>query len=147
MAEVLLRDKIQKSNVTDQIAVASAGIAVWSEGKASQGAQTVMEGRGIDMVSHRSRRLSLEDIVAADLLLTMTASHKEAVLSIMPEAQHKVFTLAEFAGEHRDISDPYGGNRAIYEACAVEIERSLEKSWSRIVELAGKINSVEKNDE
>lgn len=140
MAEVLLRDKIQKCNVTEQIAVASAGIAAWGEGEASIGAQTVMKKRGIDMVSHRSRPLCLEDIAAADLLLTMTASHKAAVLSIMPEARHKVFTLVEFAGEHRDISDPYGGNTDIYEACAVEIEKSLENSWSRILELAGKMN-------
>jgi protein-tyrosine-phosphatase len=140
MAEVLLKDKIEKCNVTEKIAVSSAGVAVWEEGEASIGAQTVMKQRGINLVSHRSRRLFLEDIASADLVLTMTAGHKAAVLSIMPEARHKVFTLAEFAGEHRDISDPYGGNTDIYEACAVQIEKSLENSWCKILELAGKMN-------
>jgi len=140
MAEVLLKDKIEKYNAAEQIAVASAGISAWNEGRASKGAQCVMKQRGINILAHRSRRLSREDIVRADLLLTMTTSHKEAVLSIMPEAWNKVFTLAEFAGEKKDISDPYGGDTAIYEACAVEIEKILEKSWGRILELAGKMS-------
>ena len=147
MAEVLLKNKIEKENFAQQIVVSSAGVAVWSEGGASIGAQTVMGQRGINMISHRSRRLLLEDIAAADLLLIMTASHKEAVLSLMPNAHHKVFTLAEFAGEAKDISDPYGGNTAMYEACAVEIERMLDKTWAKIVKLAGKKNCIEKNDE
>jgi protein-tyrosine phosphatase len=140
MAEVLLKDKIEKYNAAEQIAVASAGISAWNEGRASKGAQCAMKQRGIDILAHRSRRLSREDIVRADLLLTMTTGHKEAVLSIMPEAWNKVFTLAEFAGEKKDISDPYGGDTAIYEACAVEIEKILEKSWGRILELAGKMS-------
>lgn len=138
MAEVLLRDKIHKS-AAQQIAVASAGIAAWNEGRASNGACYAMEKRGLAIGNHRSRRLVKEDIEAADLLLTMTAGHKAAVLSMMPEAQHKVFTLAEFAGENKDIFDPYGGDAAVYEACAVEIENILEKSWKRILDLAGKM--------
>jgi len=147
MAEVLLKDKIQRENFAQQIVVSSAGVAVWSEAGASMGAQTVMRQRGINMTNHRSRRLLLKNIVDADLLLTMTTSHKAAVLSLMPEAKNKVFTLAEFAGVDKDISDPYGGNTAIYESCAIEIEKMLEKSWVKIVELAGEKNCVEKNDE
>jgi protein-tyrosine-phosphatase len=147
MAEVLLRDKIQRENFAQQIVVSSAGTAVWSEGGASRGAQTAMGHRGINMEKHRSRRLLFEDVVATDLLLTMTSNHKAAVLSLVPEAASKVFTLAEFAGENKDISDPYGGNTAIYETCAVEIEKMLEKSWVKIVKLAGEKNCVEKNDE
>ena len=147
MAEVLLRDKIQRENCTQQIVVSSAGVAVWSEDSASKGAQAAMRQRGIDLRNHRSRRLLFEDVAAADLVLTMTNSHKTAVLSLMPEAANKVFTIAEFAGENRDISDPYGGSTAIYEACAVEIEKLLEKSWGKIVKLAGEKNCIEKNDE
>lgn len=147
MAEVLLRDKIERENLSSQIAVSSAGVAVWNEGSASIGAQAVMGRRGINMTSHNSRRLLIEDIVAADLLLTMTIGHQAAVLSLMPQAIDKVFTLAEFAGEYKDISDPYGGNTDVYEACAAEIEKMLEKSWMKIIELAGKKNCIEKNDE
>jgi protein-tyrosine-phosphatase len=147
MAEVLLRNKIQRENFARQIIVSSAGVAVWGEGGASKEAQSAMGQRGINMENHRSRRLLFEDVVAADLLLTMTNSHKAAVLSLMPEAANKVFTLAEFAGENKDVSDPYGGDIGIYEACAVEIEKMLEKSWGKIVKLAGEKNCVEKNDE
>jgi protein-tyrosine-phosphatase len=147
MAEVLLREKIRRENFDQQIVVSSAGVAVWSEDRASRGAQEAMGQRGINIENHRSRRLLVEHVVTADLLLTMTNSHKAAVLSLMPEAANKVFTLAEFSGGNKDISDPYGGNTAVYEACAVEIEKMLEKSWAKIVKLAGKKNCVEKNDE
>jgi len=147
MAEVLLRDKIEKHHLTDQIAVSSAGVAVWGEGAASMGAQMAMGRRGINMLSHRSHRLLLEDIQAADLLLTMTANHKAAVLKVMPQAIDKVYTLAEFAGEDSDIMDPYGENVAVYEACAEQIEKILENSWKKIVTLAGEKDCIEKNDE
>ena len=133
MAEILLKNKIKENNLHQQIAVSSAGIAVWKEGYASEGAQEAMNLRGFDAASHRSRQLLLEDIRTADLLLTMTQNHKEAVLNAMPDAQTKVYTLAEFAGEDGDVSDPYGGNSAIYERCAEEIEKMLEKSWKKIV--------------
>lgn len=147
MAEVLLRDKIEKHHLTDQIVVSSAGVAVWGEGGASIGAQMAMGRRGINMLNHRSHRLLPEDIQSADLLLTMTASHKAAVLGIMPEAIDKVYALAEFAGEDRDIMDPYGENVAVYEACAEQIEKILEKSWKKIMTFAGKKDCIEKNDE
>lgn len=146
MAEVLLNNKIKEQRLDKQIIVSSAGVAVWSEGCASAGALEAMKLRGLDAKSHRSRRLLLENVVKADLLLTMTENHKAAVLDLMPEAQDKVYTLAEFAGDNGEISDPYGGNLVIYESCAAQIEKMLEKSWGKIVDLAGKKDCVEKND-
>lgn len=147
MAEVLLKDKIKKHYLTDQIVVSSAGVAVWGEGGASMGAKMAMGRRGINMLNHRSHRLLPEDIQSADLLLTMTANHKAAVIGIMPEAIGKVYSLAEFAGEDRDIMDPYGASVAVYETCAEQIEEMLEKSWKKIVSLAGEKDCIEKNEE
>jgi protein-tyrosine-phosphatase len=140
MAEMLLRSKIKENHLEQRILVSSAGIAVWNEGDASTGAQEAMKLRGFDVKSHRSHQLLPSDIMAADLLLTMTVSHKAAVLDIVPEAQSKVYTLGEFAGTNRDVFDPYGGNSAIYEDCAGDIEKMMEMSWGKIVELAGKRN-------
>lgn len=147
MAEALLKDKIRKCNAARQVSAASAGIAAWNDGQASYGACYVMEKRGLDLRLHRSRRLVKEDVRSADLLLTMTASHKAAVLSLLPEALHKVFTLAEFAGENGDVPDPYGGDVAVYEVCATEIEKILEKCWEKILLFAGKMDCAEKDDE
>ncbi len=44
-----------------------------------------------------SRRLSAADAERADLILTMTADHRDAVLSVYPRGLRKVFTLREAA--------------------------------------------------
>jgi len=96
-----------------------------------------MARRSLNLAEHRARQLLPEYVQAADLVLTMTRSHKDAVIAAVPQAADKVFTLAEFAGEVRDVSDPFGGSDAIYENCAAEIARLLDKAWEKIIQLAG----------
>jgi len=138
MAEALLRDKAVKAGLADTIRVSSAGVAASTSFPASRGAYTVMSAKGLDLKSHRSRQLTKETIISADLILTMTAGHKKAILSFMPEAQGKVFTLPEYAGEAGDVADPYGGDTAIYQYCAEQIGALVDKVWEKIAVLAGK---------
>ena len=43
-----------------------------------------------------------------------------------------VFTLAEFAGES-DVADPYGGDLAVYQMTAFELDVALEKVINRLI--------------
>ncbi len=104
---------------------------IYAEGTAaSENAVKAMAKMGIDISSHVSTQLTVEDVKEADLVLTMTKGHKAVVLNAVPEAKDKVFTLGEYAGGS-DVSDPYGGSEEIYDACAKElynyIERIVEK--------------------
>lgn len=104
---------------------------IYAEGGcASTNAVRVMEKMGIDITGHKSKQLTREDVEEADLVFGMTKVHKNAVLAVMPEAEGKVFTLGEYA-EGDDVSDPYGGSEAVYEATARQmyeyIERIVEK--------------------
>lgn len=137
MAEAMLNAKIGASGLVDRVKVLSAGIAVFGEAPASTGAQSAMARRSLNLAEHRARQLLPEYVQAADLVLAMTRSHKDAVIAAVPQAADKVFTLAEFAGEVRDVSDPFGGSDAIYENCAAEIARLLDKAWEKIIQLAG----------
>ena len=112
MAEALISDKARRSGMEGRIEITSAGIMAGGCFPASAGAHAAMAQRGINLGSHLSRQLTVSDIAASDLILTMTASHKRAVLAISPEARDKVFTLAEFAGEGTDVADPFGGSEA-----------------------------------
>jgi protein-tyrosine-phosphatase len=56
-----------------------------------------LERRGITPVPFGSSPLEPSAVEAADLVLTMTAEHREAVVSTSPRAMHKVFTLREAA--------------------------------------------------
>lgn len=95
-------------------------------GGASINAVRAMEKMGIDITGHKSTQLTREDIEEADLVLGMTKGHKNAILAAMPGAEGKVFSLGEYA-EGGDVSDPYGGSEAVYEATARQIYEYIER--------------------
>ncbi|WP_371372272.1 low molecular weight protein arginine phosphatase [Sporomusa aerivorans] len=137
MAAALLAGMVEKAGLSGRITVESAGIAAWGQ-PASPQAQAVMRQSGLSVDKHRSRQVAPEELATADLILTMTASHKRAALGMAPGMAGKIYTLAEFAGETGDVRDPYGGSETEYRECAVQLERLLAQSWQNIVSLAGK---------
>jgi protein-tyrosine-phosphatase len=143
MAEAMLRKKAADSHF-EGIQVLSAGVNACEGTEVSSGAHAVMAERGIDMTSHRSRSLNDEYLAAADLVLTMTESHRRYLSTAYPAEAAKIFTLGEFAGFARDVIDPYGGSLAIYRECAEEISSLIDTVWEKIVERAGKMAATEK---
>jgi protein-tyrosine-phosphatase len=143
MAEALFQDMVQKANKTNEITAISAGVAVWNETPASWQAIETMKQQGIDLSAHYARVLTSELIKTADLILTMTNSHKQAVLVLEAEARKKVYTVTEFAvGEFCDVVDPYGASVEVYQQCAAEISKYLVESWEKILKF-GKSNEGE----
>lgn len=138
MAEALLNKKIQEAHREQEIMVLSAGLAGGDSYPASEGAIAAMQLRQIDLTQHISRQIEAQYVDAADLVLTMTQSHKMMLLSMVPAAQGKVYTLAEYAGFAGDVTDPFGGDHQRYRLCAEEIEKYIDKAWQKIVVLAGK---------
>ena len=105
---------------------------LFAEGtKASENAVKAMAKMGIDISEHVSTQLMREDVENADLVLCMTKGHKNAVLSAMPEAEGKVFTVGEYA-DGADVSDPYGGSEAVYDSCAKELYEYIERIVEKI---------------
>lgn len=136
MAEALFKKLVAGERQSDAFLVLSAGLAVMKEGPASREAEDTMCFYGISLKKHRSHQLSLMQIEAADLVLTMTRGHKDSIVRAVPGAKPKVFSLGEYAGEAKDVVDPFGGTLEIYRACAAEIDRLLKKIWPQIVQLA-----------
>lgn len=140
MAEVLLRKKLadklscKLDELEDRgVTVASAGIAAMSGGHATPEAVQVMKGKGLDLTQHESQPLSDRLLRYADVVLTMTRSHREAVLAQWPEAAGRVFVLSQ---DNKDIADPIGGSPEMYRRCADQIDTLLD-SW--VGELAGQV--------
>lgn len=124
MAEVLLRNELAKLGAVG-ITVASAGIAAAPGSPASQGSRSVLQSADLD--GHRARQTTPEIIARADLVLTMTAGHKETIARLYPEAADKVHTLGQYAwGMDTDIADPFGGGEAEYQLARQEIERAIK---------------------
>jgi protein-tyrosine phosphatase len=138
MAEALLKKKIDAAALGKEILVMSAGLSTSTGLPASSGASAAMRRRGVDMAYHSSRQLSPEFVQAADLVLTMTMAHKQLLVRMLPQYAGKFYTLAEFAGVQGEVTDPFGGDDQVYEQCASELERLIDKAWQKIANSAGK---------
>ncbi len=103
--------------------VSSAGIASGG-GSATTQAQQVMEQMGISIEPHRSRQLLAQQVEDSDIIIALSHSHKSAIEYNFPDVTEKVHVINDTG-----VSDPIGGNIAIYRRCADEIERALEKRW------------------
>jgi protein-tyrosine-phosphatase/tRNA A37 threonylcarbamoyladenosine synthetase subunit TsaC/SUA5/YrdC len=104
------------------IVVASAGLAAWAGGPASTGALEAVAELGADLRGHASQPLTESLVRQADVILTMTASHRAALLAQFPEAGDRVWMLSP---DRRDVSDPIGGSLDTYRSCARQIREHL----------------------
>lgn len=134
MAEALARSYLTNRGLNGEVEVASRGLFALEGSLASPHAAAVMEEMGLDLTSHRARRLLGEDVEEASLVLAMTEKHKELIRDLAPEQAAKVFTLAEYAGEGGDIPDPYGGTLEDYRQCAHDLKRLVEAALERLVQ-------------
>ncbi|NLK44843.1 MAG: low molecular weight protein arginine phosphatase [Tissierellia bacterium] len=135
MAEGILRDLAEKNKL--DIVVKSAGIGAFPGDNASINSVKAMEEIGIDISNHRSSQINEDLIKEADLILTMSKSHKDFLISRFPWAKEKVFTLKNYAlGMDRDIMDPFGLSLSVYENTRDEIYKAIEELIKKIVNLS-----------
>jgi len=135
MAEALFRSILEAEGYDNEYECSSAGVYAFEGDSSTVEAIEAMKKYGLDISKHYARILDYEMIQNAYIILTMTKDHKRMILDVYPEAADKVFTLKEFAGyteDDWDISDPFGFDVDIYEACAEEIETVLLKILDRL---------------
>jgi protein-tyrosine-phosphatase len=128
MAEALFR-YFAAENPRLELMVKSAGTAAFGSQEASHNAILALKEIGIDLTAHRSKAVTAAMIDEADLILTMTNSHKQQILAYRPDAHKKTYTLAEFTSQNitKNISDPFGGNLDTYIECRNEITEHIRK--------------------
>jgi protein-tyrosine phosphatase len=112
--------------------VMSAGIAAMMGSRAAAEAHAVMSEHGLDLRSHESQPLTDALVRNADLLITMTRSHRHAIVAEWPDAAPRVKILCQSGG---DVADPIGGPIEAYRRCANQISSELTR-W--VDELLGK---------
>ncbi|MGE5674888.1 MAG: low molecular weight protein arginine phosphatase [Mycobacterium leprae] len=132
MAAALLDKLWRQSNPAWELSIVSAGTSAYPGAEASQHALTAMQKRQIDLSGHRSRMVDDALLSSVDLVLTMTHRHKEHILNLMPELAGRVFAMGEYAGDNRDVPDPFGGSLSVYEETADAMARLLTKVVDRI---------------
>ena len=130
MAEGILKSMLTKE---DGIQVLSCGLfAAWGM-SASENAILAMREKGIDISNHRANNINEDVINDADLILTMTNSHKQMLIGAFGDGvKDKVYTVCEYADMDGDISDPYGGDISCYKECADMLLGAIGKIYDKI---------------
>lgn len=132
MAEGILRSLAKERNIN--VEVKSVGISVFDGEKASKNTIEAMKKIGIDISEHKASQLHKDLVEEVDLILTLSRSHKEFVLSSYPSSKNKLFTLTEYAyGVEKDIEDPFGRSLSVYEKTRDEIYQAVIQIKEKIV--------------
>ncbi len=105
------------------VVVQSAGVSATLGGRPSPEGVDVLQEMGIDLTYHESQPLGAQLVRQADLVWTMTRSHRQAILQQWPEAANRVKLLSV---DGRDVSDPIGGPVDQYRRCAEQIRAEIE---------------------
>ena len=88
---------VRLSEVGVDADVASAGFASDGEPATSETVR-LLAGRGIDVSTHRSRRIDANIAASSDLILTAQHDHVVHIAGRSPELFDRTFTLPEFVG-------------------------------------------------
>ena len=124
MAEALLRKKLADNNIHKE--VKSAGVAAY-EPTASYGSINAMKNYGVDIMNHIPTLVTKELVQKADLILTMTNTHKHNIIKKYEGVNDKIFALKEYVhGTDEDVMDPFGGSIEIYMSTAKELKDLID---------------------
>ncbi len=130
MAEAILRSK-EIGNVT----VRSAGIHAQEGQPISLHAKTLIEEAAMPYTP-QSNVVSSEGLEWADVVLTMTETHKMELLYRYPTMQDKTFTLKSFVEfkSGGDVRDPFGGNLDTYRQTFMELSNVMDQLELKLTE-------------
>ena len=130
MAETLCRDMLAHrlncppDELEDRgIVIASAGIAAMLGGCASGEAMRCMSEAGLNLSDHETQPLTEPLVRQADVIYTMTRSHRDAIVTQWPSAAERTRLLSI---DGSDVMDPIGGSIERYRQCANKIKDELK---------------------
>ncbi len=119
MAEVVLRDELERAGLADRVEVDSAGTGDWHVGEPMDaGARDELSRRGYDGAGHRARQFGPSWFRRYDLVAAMDGANLRRLQSMAPgqEEEGRVVLFGRFDPDRaerldeRDLSvpDPYG---------------------------------------
>ncbi len=116
MAEVVLRERLNAPAVT----ISSAGTSALIGEPAELLAIDVAARHGFDLAGHRARQALPPLLIASDLVLVMTQAHLDWVHERVPALRGRAHLLGRW--REAEVPDPYGRERAAFEAVFEQID-------------------------
>jgi protein-tyrosine-phosphatase len=132
MAEAIAR-RLAATRGLGDVTVESAGTSAWEGAPASDGALLVAMEQGLDLNGHRARVLSKEIVAESDLILVMSAHHRDRAHALGGEG--RTFLLTDYASRStlgNPVLDPFGGDLDTYRSTFAEMEREITRVLDRI---------------
>jgi protein-tyrosine phosphatase len=132
MAEYLLQQKLRQAGMR-AVTVTSAGVFAVEGMSPTRETQQLLQKIGADCSSHRAQSLTLEMVMAADLVLVMEHYHEEEIVRRFPSAKGKVQLLKTYGqpteplAQNPNIPDPIGKPMEVYEVCFETIREAVER--------------------
>jgi protein-tyrosine phosphatase len=155
IAERLLAAYLGKSELEVDLEVSSAGTHARPGRQAADGMLRIAEEWGLELASHRSRRVEESLVTRQGLIITMEDAHRTVVSRLATGVGSRTFTMTELAslvdvaapsssglsaavagwhaarartsGDAPDVPDPYGGSAQDYETSAWQLARLVER--------------------
>lgn len=126
MAEYIMKELVRRAGREDEFEIASCAVSSEELGnEVYLPARAELERRGIPCGSHRAVKLTPSDYGKYDLFIVMDRSNLRRAGEILRgDPDGKLHMLMEYAGENRDVSDPWYSRRFdvafddIYSGCA-----------------------------
>jgi protein-tyrosine-phosphatase len=115
------------------VAIGSAGVAAGAGAPAAENAVRIAREAGLDLEAHGSRPLTPALVEWADLILTMSPSHLNAVAGL--GGASKMALVTEFEEESagdRFVEDPFGADLDAYRRTYQRLETAIEAVLERI---------------
>ncbi len=127
IAEAVLRERLGVPGVM----VSSAGTSALVGYPADPLALEVSKHFGFDLSLHSGRQATTPLLLAADLVLVMTRAHAEWVHERVPPLRGRVQLLGRW--REQEVPDPYGLDRATFEAVFEQIDDCVADWLPRLV--------------
>lgn len=113
MAEFVMRELVQRAGLAGEIAVESKACRTDEIGSDTHpGTQRVLRAHGIPFSRRAACRITIADYGLYDVIVAMDSENMRDLMRLTGEdPQKKCHLLMSFAGEQRDVADPwYTGN-------------------------------------
>lgn len=129
MAEGIFKKILADKGITD-IECSSAGIFAMTGDEVTPNSVKACERFGVDISTHRARRITEYILDEADKFVCMTQEHAASLSMFVP--QEKIIVLGG------GIPDPFGGDLETYIRCANMIKNALLLQFDDITAVSGK---------
>ena len=124
MAEGLFK-KIVSDNGIENVDCSSAGLFAMTGDEVSLNSVKACERFGVDISTHRARRITAYILDETDKFVCMTKDHASSLSLYVPS--EKIVVLGD------GIPDPYGGDTETYMMCANSIKTALTEQLNEII--------------